>query len=253
MNNNFLLEICANGFASALAAQQAGADRIELCENLAEGGTTPSYGLLQHVRQKVRLPIHVLIRPRPGDFVYSDDEFAIMQTDIRLCKKLGYDGIVAGIMTDGYVDMDRMATIVQLAAPLPVTFHRAFDRCYDPFSALEAIIDIGCKRLLTSGQQPTAEAGKELIRELVQRAGDRLTIIPGAGIREHNIVDLATYTEAREFHTSAKQALPAPTEYHQPALPGMDSVREESNTVLIRRILAELSRIPVQPTTKNGQ
>lgn len=244
MNNNFLLEICANGIASACAAQEAGADRIELCENLAEGGTTPSYGLLQHVRRKVKLPVYVLIRPRPGDFIYSDDEFDIMQTDIRLCKKLGYDGIVAGILTDGYVDIDRMAAIVQLAAPLPVTFHRAFDVCPDPLTALETIIDSGCKRLLTSGQQPTAEAGKELIRELVQRAGDRLIVMPGAGIHEHNIAELAAYTRAMEFHTSAKQAVSGHTVYPHPAIPGMGSVREESNTDVIRRIRSELKRIP---------
>ena len=214
-------------------------------------GTTPSYGLLQHVRRKVRLPVYVLIRPRPGDFVYSDDEFDIMQTDIRLCKKLGYDGIVTGILTDGHVDIDRMTTVVRLAAPLPVTFHRAFDVCRDPFTALETIIDSGCKRLLTSGQQPTAEAGKELIRELVQRAGDRLIVMPGAGIHEHNIAGLAAYTRACEFHTSAKQAVPGRTLYQHPPIPGLGSVQEESNAGLIRRILAELKCIPEQPT-KNG-
>ena len=201
-----ILEIAVFNIQSALIAANGGADRIELCENYANGGTTPSYGILKTVREKISIPVFVMICPRAGDFLYSDDEFEVIKKDIVICKKLGFDGIVCGILNIyGTIDQKRTAEIIEWAYPLEFTFHRAFDRCKEPFNALEFLIDSGCDRILTSGQKATVIEGKELIKQLIQQADDRITILPGGGLRSNNAAELKAFTGATEFHSSAKK------------------------------------------------
>jgi copper homeostasis protein len=201
------LEVCANSVTSALAAQQGGATRVELCDNLREGGTTPSCGQIKTVRQLLSIEVYVLIRPRSGDFIYSDIEFEVMELDIKTCIEKGCDGIVIGILNaDGTIDKQRCTQLVELAhsAGLKVTFHRAFDVCRDYFEALEDIIEIGCDRILTSGGKSTAMEGANTIARLVSLAKGRIQIMPGSGINEYNIADLVRYSGATEFHASAR-------------------------------------------------
>ncbi len=203
-----LLEVAVFNVASALAASKAGADRLELCDNNFEGGTTASYGTLLLVKEHVKIPVFPIIRPRGGDFCYSQDEFAVMKKDIQLCKKLGFGGVVFGILNnDGTVDSGRTAALVNLAYPLDVTFHRAFDRTVEPFAALEQIINTGCTRILTSGQMPNAIDGLQTIKQLVDAATNRIVIMPGSGIRSNNIQQIAEYAGVEELHSSAKKML----------------------------------------------
>jgi copper homeostasis protein len=202
------LEICAGSLHSALAAQAGGAQRIELCDNLEQGGTTPSPGIILQAVKLLKIPVFVLIRPRPGDFLYSDEEFKAMRDDIRYCKEIGTKGVVLGILrSDGYIDLDRTAELVELARPMQVTFHRAFDMTPDPFRAMEEIVSLGIDRILTSGQQATAVEGAALIRELVQIANSRITIMPGSGINEENVVELIQNTGVREVHASLSKRM----------------------------------------------
>ena len=198
------LEIIGFNIESCIAAQEAGANRIELCDNPSEGGTTPSYAFIKSARKKLAIELYVMIRPRGGDFLYSDDEFDIMKEDIATCKNLGCDGVVLGILTSGgNVDKKRCKQLVGCAYPLGVTFHRAFDRAKDPFAALKDIIEIGCERILTSGQRAKASDGAETIKQLILQAEDRITIMPGSGVNAENIIELAESTGAVEFHSSA--------------------------------------------------
>ena len=198
------LEIIGFNIESCIDAQDAGADRIELCANPQEGGTTPSVGFIKAARNKLHIDLYAMIRPRGGDFLYSDEEFQIMKDDIAACKDLGCDGVVLGILTqEGNVDKVRCEKLIGYAYPLEVTFHRAFDRVIDPFAALEDIIDIGCERILTSGLQPKAADGLMLLKELIDKAGDRIVIMPGSGITSQNIISIAESTGATEFHSSA--------------------------------------------------
>ena len=200
------LEIIGFNIESCQVAQAAGANRIELCANAAEGGTTPSYGFIKAARQILSVELYVMIRPRGGDFLYNEAEFQIMKTDVALCKALGCDGIVTGLLSaDGSVDTARCRQLVELAYPMGVTFHRAFDRVSHPFKALEDIIATGCERILTSGQKPTAIEGAELIKKLIEQADERIIIMPGSGVRADNIAAIASQTNAVEFHTSARK------------------------------------------------
>jgi copper homeostasis protein len=202
---NYKLEVIGFTIEGCMIAQKAGAHRIELCDNPADGGTTASYGFVKAAREKLQIELFPIIRPRGGDFFYSEDEFTIIKNDVRVCKELGCDGIVIGILTkDGKVDKLKCSLLVEYAYPLGVTFHRAFDRTVDPFEALEDIIDIGCERILTSGQMPTAFEGAELIKQLIEKADDRIIIMPGSGVRADNIIEIAEATGAVEFHTSAR-------------------------------------------------
>ncbi len=214
-----LLEIAVFNIASALQAAGANADRLELCENPADGGTTPSAGFLKLISQQVTIPVFPIIRPRGGDFFYSKTELAVMEQDILLCKSLGFPGIVTGALKqNGEVDFKNIYRLVEIAYPMEVTFHRAFDRAIRPLEALEQIIDCGCNRILTSGQQPDALSGKELIKELVLKADERLIILPGSGVRKENIRELIDYTGVTEVHSSARQAIPSAMEYVNPAM-----------------------------------
>lgn len=198
------LEIIGFNIESCIAAQQAGANRIELCDNPSEGGTTPSFGFIKAARKKLSIELYVMIRSRGGDFLYSDDEFEIMKNDIDICKQLNCDGIVTGILNkDGSIDKKRTATLVNYSYPLGVTFHRAFDRTRDPLQALEDVIEIGCERILTSGLQPKAIDGAPMLKQLITQSDERIIIMPGSGVNAENIIHLAETTGATEFHSSA--------------------------------------------------
>jgi len=205
-----LLEIAVFSLEAALIAQQSGADRIELCENPADGGTTPSYGYLKKAIEKIQIPVFPIIRPRGGDFLYTDTEWEIVLNDIRLCKDLGFPGIVTGsLQKDGLVHEVQLQQAVSLAYPMEVTFHRSFDRVSDPMVALEQVIAAGCTRILTSGLQPEVIAGTPLLKKLVLQAGERIIIMPGSGVRSSNLAQLRAATGAREFHSSARLFQPS--------------------------------------------
>jgi len=200
------LEICVDSVESAIIAESAGAGRLELCSALSEGGVTPSAGLIESVRRNTNIRMHILIRPRSGDFLYSDSEFSVMRRDIDTAGECGADGIVTGMLIrEGTVDIERTSLLVEYAQPMSVTFHRAFDMTRDPVKALEDVIAAGASRILTSGQARTAIEGAGIIKSLVTTAGDRIQIMPGGGINEYNIALLATSTEAREYHLSGRQ------------------------------------------------
>lgn len=207
-NMGFQLEICCYNVESCLIAAAAGAHRIELCANPADGGTTPGIGLIKIAKEKISIPVYPIIRPRGGDFLYGKEEFEIMQTEVLLCKELGCEGVVIGLLKpDGSIDKKRCAELVQLAYPMEITFHRAFDRAANPFEALEDIISIGCTRILSSGQRPTAMEGASFLNELIRQADERIIIMPGAGIRVNNISDIAKKTGATQFHSSASMKI----------------------------------------------
>jgi copper homeostasis protein len=205
---NYKLEICTDSAESAINSQKAGADRVELCDNLTEGGTTPGYGTLAVVRENLNIKLHVLIRTRGGDFLYDDMEYDIMKRDIVICRNLKVDGVVIGILkSDGTIDVKRSARLVELAFPMSVTFHRAFDMCSDPYIGLEDVITTGAQRLLTSGQKDQAPQGAVLIKDLINQAGRRITVMPGSGLDEYNIEKFAEFTRASEFHLTGRKVV----------------------------------------------
>ncbi|MFC0514033.1 copper homeostasis protein CutC [Mucilaginibacter angelicae] len=211
------LEVCANSVTSALAAQEGGAVRVELCENLKEGGTTPSHGTILMARSLLHIKLYVLIRPRGGDFLYNDMEYKLMMADIRYCIDAGCDGVVIGILKeDGTIDIPRCTEMVRLARQwgLGVTFHRAFDMCIDQHKALEEIIEMGCERILTSGGKSTAIEGASNLNRLVEQAADRISIMPGSGVSEANVADLVHFTGVKEVHSSARIKIPSKMKFH---------------------------------------
>jgi copper homeostasis protein len=216
MRTRPLLEISVETIEAALAAVRGGADRLELCRDLPAGGLTPSAAMMRAAREKIELPIFVMIRPREGDFCYSPAEFDEMKRQIELAAKMRMDGLVLGILTrTGSVDVRRVAELVQLAKPLPVTFHRAFDEAKGVRQAelsrrLEDVILTGTTRLLTSGGAPTAEEGCRKIASLVRKAADRFTILPGGGIRPGNLRSIVQKTLASEFHSGLGSLIPYP-------------------------------------------
>ncbi len=214
----YIIEIATSDFTTTKSAVEGGAHRIELCANLYEGGTTPSYGTIKQCREAFEISLYPIIRPRGGDFLYSDEEFSIMLQEIKLCKQLGCDGIVTGILhIDGTIDVKRMSLLLAAAYPLGVTFHRAFDRCKEPFEALEQLIETGCERILTSGQQPSVVDGVELVAELQRKADERIIIMPGSGVRKENIKMLAEKTGCVEFHSSLRGKKSSKMEFMHPA------------------------------------
>jgi copper homeostasis protein len=236
------LEVIGFNIESCALAQAAGAARIELCDNPGDGGTTASYGFIKAARKLLTIELYPIIRPRGGDFLYSDAEFKIMKTDVQLCKELGCDGLVIGMLhADGSVDKERCKQLVDIAYPLGVTFHRAFDRANDPFIAMEDIIDIGCERILTSGQKPSAPEATELIKALIEQADDRIIIMPGSGVRSDNILMLAEKTGAAEFHTSARIMTDSKMNFTIEAMhENLDSVLTDAAEV--RKIIALLKQ-----------
>jgi copper homeostasis protein len=204
----YLLEISVERVERAAAAERGGADRIELCAQLAAGGVTPGEELMRAVRAAVKVPIFAMIRPRAGDFVYTAEELAVMRASIELAKSLEMDGVVLGVLSsEGHVDVVRTRELVELAKALPVTFHRAFDDCADQLAALEDVIRAGAERVLTSGGAVSAAAGAAQIARLVATAGERITILPGAGIHAGNVSEVARITKAREFHSGLSSVL----------------------------------------------
>jgi copper homeostasis protein len=205
---NYKIEICVDNVESAIEAENAGADRIELCNNLAEGGTTPGFGAISSARYNLAIGLHVIIRPRGGDFLYSDLEYDIMRKEIDICGECGVNGIVLGILeSDGAIDVERTAKLIEQARPMSVTFHRAFDMCNDPFKGLEDVISTGAERILTSGLENKAEDGIELISQLILQADKRIIIMPGSGIDKSNIGFIARSTGAREFHLTGRKVI----------------------------------------------
>ncbi|MDL2255918.1 copper homeostasis protein CutC [Parabacteroides sp. OttesenSCG-928-K15] len=228
------IEICANSAQSCVEAEIGGASRVELCAAIPEGGTTPSYGEIKTAQELTsKIDINVIIRPRGGDFLYTEAEIQSMLYDIELCKQLGVHGVVFGCLTkEGDVDTVLLKRLMNAARPLSTTFHRAFDVCRYPFIALEQIIEAGCDRILTSGQQPNAELGIPLIAELIKRANDRIIIMPGCGVRENNIARIEALTGAKEFHTSARSTIYSRMEYRNENVPmGSSAVSSEFETV----------------------
>jgi copper homeostasis protein len=199
------LEICAQSLTSALAAQEGGAHRIELCTALEVGGLTPSYATLIEVRKQLSIDVCVLIRPRAGNFFYNENEFNLIKQDILLCKQLGMEGVVVGMLhEDRTIDLKSMGIMAQLAYPMDIICHRAFDQTPDPFVALEQLKNLGFQRILTSGQAQYAMDGKEILRGLVEVAQDKIDIMLGSGVNIDNIQSLISFTKARTVHTSAK-------------------------------------------------
>jgi copper homeostasis protein len=247
--NTFLLEICANSVESALMAQQGGAHRVELCENIIEGGTTPSYGAIQLARKNLSIDLNIIIRPRGGDFLYSADEYDIMCTDIKIAKELGVNGVVFGILLpDGSIDIERTQHLVSIAKPMSVTFHRAFDVCKDPYKSLEDIIECGCDRLLTSGQANKALDGLDLIKNLNNTANGRIRIMAGSGIDETNIEKIYKDTGITEFHASLRTPIKSSMDFKKDVvkMTGVSGVSEfermVTNPERVKKIIEIINR-----------
>jgi len=221
------MEVCANSVRSALAAQEGGAIRVELCDNLPEGGTTPSYAQIALAKKTLSIKVYPIIRPRGGDFLYSELEFNLMKEDIKICKSLNCDGVVIGILkANGSVDKERCAELIEAAKPMPVTFHRAFDMSNDLEKALEDIIELGCERILTSGGEASAIKGADVLAKLIKQAEGRIIIMPGAGVSANNISDIIKITGAKEFHASARHAVKSEMQFRNPRL-SMGSIADE--------------------------
>lgn len=238
-----ILEICAGSVASAVAARDGGAQRIELCAALEVGGVTPSAGLIAEARKVEGLVLNVIIRPRGGDFLYDDYEIACMEEDIRTCKSLGVDGVVIGALTaNGDIDTATCKRLIKVADGMSVTFHRAFDMCRNPQKALEELIALGCHRVLTSGQAPTAEAGIELLSKLVEQADGRIIIMPGCGVNSNNAAKILQATGANEIHASARKSVGSGMIYrnNSVSMGNNDSdeyARKETNANEVRAII----------------
>lgn len=216
---NYAFEICANSAESCVAAQEGGANRVELCAAIPEGGTTPSYGEIRMARKLIDIRLHVIIRPRGGDFLYSPVEIETMEEDICMARQAGADGVVFGCLTpEGELDMPAMERLMKAAEGMAVTFHRAFDYVKDPKLVLETLIQLGVDRVLTSGQQPVAIKGAALLADLVKQADGRIVIMPGCGVNESNIAELARLTGASEFHFSARENKESQMKLRNPAL-----------------------------------
>ena len=244
---DFMIEVCANGVESCLAAQQGGADRVELCAGIPEGGTTPSYGEIKVARRVLTSThLHVIIRPRGGDFLYTDLEVERMAQDIAMCRDLGVDGVVFGCLkADGTIDMERNRYLLECSRGMSVTMHRAFDRAAAPSQALEDLIALGFDRILTSGQQPKAFQGVELLSRLNRQAAGRISLMAGSGVTEQNIRDIHEATGLLEFHFSAREPQPSGMQYVNPDLymgrPGANEAALEYTTV--RRVAATITQL----------
>lgn len=217
MKEKSILEVCAFNIQSCIIAERAGASRVELCDNPVEGGTMPSYGTIKEVRNKIAIQLYPIVRPRSGNYFYDEDEMNIIKHDIQICKELGCDGISAGVQKrDGTIDIEKLSQIVSWAYPMGVTCNRAFDATPDPYQALKDIINSGCERILTSGQQTAAPDAGKILGELVLQANGRISIMPGAGVRSTNIAILKQESGAYEFHSSARKIQANPMLFSNP-------------------------------------
>lgn len=216
---NITLEIACFTLNAAISAAELGANRIELCDNPLEGGTTPSLGFLEEARKQISIPIFPIIRPRGGDFLYEDHEFRTILKDISICKSIGFEGVVTGTLNkDGTIDHSRMEQIIKSAYPMEVTFHRAFDRLSNPIDSLQLLIKLGCTRVLTSGGYPTVAEGLENIQHLIEVADNDIIILPGSGIRSNNLKDFIKKLPTTEFHSSARKPKPSTMQYINPRM-----------------------------------
>lgn len=242
-----LFEVCANGVESCMAAQEGGADRVELCAGIPEGGTTPSYGEIKIARRLLNTTrLHVIIRPRGGDFLYTPLEVERMEEDIRMCRQLGVDGVVIGCLkADGSIDIESNQRLKDAAGDMSVTFHRAFDRCTNPMLALEQLCELGIDRILTSGQQPTAEQGIDLLRTLNKAAAGRIKILAGCGVNENNISKIHEETGVNEFHFSARIPVKSHMQYANPNVYMGDKDADESTLMYTsaERVKATISKL----------
>lgn len=218
---NYQFEVCANSVESCIAAQTGGASRVELCAGIPEGGTTPSYGEIAIARELLtNTRLHIIIRPRGGDFLYSETELCVMERDLEMARQLKVDGVVLGCLTaQGDIDKASMQRLIKLAGNLSITCHRAFDACRNPQKALEQLIELGCNRVLTSGQQFTAEQGIPLLKELQQQSAGRIIILAGCGVNELNIARIAMETGVQEFHFSAREVQESNMLYRRERIP----------------------------------
>ncbi len=248
------LEVCVDSVESAIAAGHGGAQRVELCSDLLEGGITPGAGLIASVRRRIDIGLFVIIRPRGGDFFYSDLEFEVMREEIAHARHLGADGIVLGLLDrQGRVDVVRTRQLVDFARPLPVTFHRAIDMTPDPLAALEDVFATGACRILTSGGAPSVTRGIKEITHMVRSARGRIAIMPGGGITPANIITIARATGAIEYHSSARTAFPSPVSFRKQGMAMGDirnreyrrfTVREESVRALVRTLERQARKQP---------
>ena len=242
-----MVEVCANGVESCLAAQQGGADRVELCAGIPEGGTTPSYGEIKVARRVLTTTrLHVIIRPRGGDFLYSDLEVERMAADIAVCRELGVDGVVFGCLNaDGTFDLEKNRYLMEQSHGMSVTCHRAFDRAVNPEQALEDVIALGFDRILTSGQQPKAIQGADLLARLNHQAAGRIILMAGSGVTEQNIRELREMTGLTEFHFSAREPRPSAMQYVNPNLymgsPGANEASLDYTTA--RRVADTIAKL----------
>ncbi|MCA6434142.1 MAG: copper homeostasis protein CutC, partial [Cytophagales bacterium] len=236
------IEVVVYNIESALKAQEGGADRIELCDNPSEGGTTPSFATIEAVRQNASMDVYVMIRPRGGDFLYSNYEFHSMKRDISQCQKLSVDGIVFGILNpEGTIDKKRCKELIDKARPLKVTCHRAFDMTRDPFEALEDCIEVGFDRILTAGQQAKASQGAELIGQLIEKANGRIAIMPGSGVNEETVEEIIQKSGAQEIHFSATAFRESGMTFKNQQINGMGS--EDGSEFKVRTVDPERVRI----------
>ena len=250
MKKESIIEVCAANIQSALAAQKGGAKRIELCDNLYEGGTTPSYATIKIAREKLDIEIMVMIRPRGCDFCYNQLEFEIMKKDIEICKTLGVDGVVFGILLpNGNIDIERTKELVEISRPLNITHHRAFDMTPDPFRSLEEIIELGINRILTSGHKNTVPEGKALIAELIKKADGRIIIMPGSGINKDNILYLKKETGANEFHLTGRKKVESKMEFRKDGIfmGGLPQIPEFQISITDPEIIRKIVTLVNQP------
>ena len=232
------MEVCAFNIQSAIIAEKAGAARVELCDNPVEGGTTPSYGTIRQTREKISILLYPIIRPRSGNYFYDENEMAIVKQDILMCKELGCDGISIGVQKiDGQIDTHKLQQIIEWAYPMGVTCNRAFDVTPDPYKALEDLITCGCERVLTSGQKSSAPDAGEILNTLVKQAGNRIIIMPGAGIKSSNIVKLIAESGAKEFHGSARKEVLNQMEFENSLVTDFGKVYETDEEEL-RKIIS---------------
>ena len=239
-----IFEICVDSVEGALAAQAAGGQRIELCDNLVEGGTTPSLGMIQLARQSITIDINVIVRPRGGDFCYTELELEVMRRDILAARRAGANGVVIGLLKpDGSVDVEKTRSLVEAARPMSVTFHRAFDLCRDSDEALEAICGLGIERILTSGQMPNALEGAACIADLIHKAAGRVIILAGGGVNAGNIAAIAARTGVKEVHFAARKQVDSPMTFRNPhtlmgkAYKPDEYIRKETDVSIIQKIM----------------
>ena len=238
------IEVCVDNIESLLTAQQSGADRIELCSALALGGLTPNAGFVQKSIDLATIPLYTIIRPRAGDFVYSEQEIDIMVSDIKFMKLLGIEGVVIGALTpDGDIDEAALKRLMSASRDIGVTFHRAFDLCNDPKQALEILINAGCERVLTSGQQAKAEQGCELIKELVAQADGRISIMPGAGVNLENAEKIIALTQVKELHLSGKTTRKSVMKPNSAVQMGTEAEADSLISVTCAKTISELVNV----------